>query len=80
MKIINGLVIIGSLALGKDQKSNYCNIDDLQLPAHAEKWDCTGATDNFAPVGSKCDLKCDVGYIQTICRLIFKNFSWVFCR
>ena len=74
MKIISGLVIISCLASDKNQRSNYCNIDDLQLPAHAAKWDCTEAIDNFAPTGSKCDLECDVGYIQTICRLILKNF------
>ena len=73
MKLINGLVIISSLASGQNQRSNYCNIDDLKLPAHAEKWNCTEAEDNFAPAGSKCDLKCDVGYISTICRLMSKN-------
>ena len=68
MKIFSGLAIFYSLCSGKDVRSYYCDVDDLSLPAHAEKWDCPGAKDSLVPAGTDCKLKCLTGYIETICK------------
>ena len=68
MKLFNGLAIFNSLCSGKDARSYYCDINDLSLPAHAEKWNCPGVTGSLVPAGTECRLKCDTGFIETICK------------
>ena len=68
MKLFNGLAIFNSLCSGQDARSSYCDTNDLFLPDHAEKWDCPGVTGSLVPVGTECRLKCDAGFIETICK------------
>ena len=72
MKLFEGLVLFFNFVDGKQAKSYYCDTSELILPVNAEKWDCSGATGNLVPAGNKCSLKCDAGYIETICKYFSK--------
>lgn len=69
MKLFNQFTILCGLVSGKNPKASYCDTTDLVVPVQAEKWDCTGATGNMVPSGTKCILKCNAGYDPTKCKL-----------
>ena len=64
MKLLSGFIIFAGLvkAAEKIPKSYYCDIEDLDLPANAEKWDCPEAKGDLTPSGSNCKLKCNAGF------------------
>ena len=71
MKLLNQFIILGGFAFGssnKDPRSYYCDTTELELPSHAEKWDCIGATGNLVPAGNRCKLQCDDGFVPTACK------------
>ena len=66
MKILEFFIIGYCLAAGL--KSSSCDVNGLNLPEHADKWNCTQIEDwPLVPTGTVCFLKCDPGYIQTQC-------------
>ena len=67
MRLLKNLIIASNVAAGEDPRTSYCDLDDLVLPDHAEKWDCAGVIGNFIPTDTKCYLKCDAGFIATPC-------------
>ena len=76
MKLFKNIIIACSVATGKNPKTSYCDLGELNLPDNAEKWVCGEATGNFIPIRSKCYLECDAGYIATSCKCkIYKNWN-----
>ena len=76
-------IFLSGLASGnskKDPRAYYCDTTELELPSHAEKWDCTGATGNLVPAGNRCKLKCDAGFVPTACKskILFFKYQAIF--
>ena len=67
MKLFKNFIIGCCVAASKDPRTSFCDINELSLPAHAEKWDCAGASDQYVPTATKCFMKCDDGFIATSC-------------
>ena len=71
MKLLNQFIFLSGLACGNsntDPRAWYCDTTELELPSHADKWDCTESTGNLVPAGGKCKLKCDSGFAPTACK------------
>ena len=69
MKIFKNFIFGLCVAAGKDPRMSYCDVDELSLPANAERWDCAGTTDQYVPTGARCYLQCNPGFIPTSCNL-----------
>ena len=67
MKLFQHLLIGYCTAASKKPRATFCDVGELSLPDHAEKWDC-GTIDTFVPIGTVCNLKCDPGY-NLACKL-----------
>ena len=72
MKLFENL-LIGSYLAAADNLN--CDVDMLELPDNAEKWDCglTGysSPDNPVPTGTECTLQCNPGFVLECEFLIF---------
>ena len=66
MKLWTGFLIFTGVAkaLEKDPRSYYCDIEDLNLPPNAEKWNCSEAKGDLVPAGNDCKLICKTGFTE----------------